>query len=143
MKEEVCQSVLIMLEQKIKVAKESVSCIQEARNNETKSSAGDKYETSREMMQAELDKQSLLLQQFIHQKNVFLKIQKTKPSEKIDFGSWVETNQGNYLIAVGVGKVRDAFVISLASPLGIALKGQKRGDKISFQNKEYKIRIIK
>ena len=132
-----------MLEQKIKVAKESVSCIQEARNNETKSSAGDKYETSRVMMQAELDKQSLLLQQFIQQKNVFLKIQKTKPSEKIDFGSWVETNQGNYLIAVGVGKVRDAFVISLASPLGIALKGQKRGDKISFQNKEYKIRIIK
>ena len=143
MKEEVCQSVLIMLEQKIKVAKESVSCIQEARNNETKSSAGDKYETSREMMQAELDKQSLLLQQFIHQKNVFLKIQKTKPSEKIDFGSWVETNQGNYLIAVGIGKVREAFVISLASPLGMALKGQKRGDKIIFQNKEYKISIIK
>ena len=132
-----------MLEQKIKVAKENVSYIQEARNNETKSSAGDKYETSREMMQAELDKQSLLLQQFIHQKNVFLKIQKTKLSEKIDFGSWVETNQGNYLIAVGIGKVREAFVISLASPLGMALKGHKRGDKITFQNKEYKIRIIK
>ena len=95
------------------------------------------------MMQAELDKQNILLQQFIQQKNVFLKIQKTKPSEKIDFGSWVETNQGNYLIAVGIGKVRDAFVISLASPLGMALKGQRRGDKISFQNKEYKIRIIK
>ena len=106
-----------MLEQKIKIAQESVSCIHEARNNETKSSAGDKYETSREMMQAELDKQSLLLQQFMQQKNVFLKIQKTKLSEKIDFGSWVETNQGNYLIAVGIGKVREAFVISLASPL--------------------------
>ena len=41
----------------IKIAQESISCIQEARNNETKSSAGDKYETSRAMMQAELDKQ--------------------------------------------------------------------------------------
>ena len=143
MKEEICKSVLIMLEQKIKIAKESISCIQEARNNETKSSAGDKYETSRAMMQAELDKQNILLQQFIQQKNVFLKIQKTKPSEKIDFGSWVETNQGNYLIAIGIGKVRDAFVISLASPLGMALKGQRIGDKTSFQNKEYKINIIK
>lgn len=132
-----------MLEQKIKIAQESVSCIQEARNNETKTSAGDKYETSRVMMQAELDKQSLLLQQFIHQKNVILKIQKIKPSKKIDFGSWVETNQGNYLIAVGIGKVREAFVISLASPLGTALKGLRRGDKITFQNKEFKIKIIK
>ena len=132
-----------MLEQKIKIAQESVYCIQEARNNETKSSAGDKYETSRVMMQAELDKQSLLLQQFIQQKNVFLKIQKTKPSEKIDFGSWVETNQGNYLIAIGIGKVREAFVISLASPLGMVLKGLRIGDKTTFQNKEYKINIIK
>ena len=132
-----------MLDKKIKTVQESISYIQEARNNETKSSAGDKYETSRVMMQAELDKQNLLLQQFLQQKNVFLKIQRTKPSEKIDFGSWVETNQGNYLIAVGIGKVREAFVISLASPLGMALKGQKRGDKIIFQNKEYKIRIIK
>ena len=143
MKQEICKSALIMLEQKIKIAQESISCIQEARNNETKSSAGDKYETSRAMMQAELDKQNILLQQFIQQKNVFLKIQKTKPSEKIDFGSWVETNQGNYLIAIGIGKVREAFVISLASPLGMVLKGQRIGDKTTFQNKEYKINIIK
>ena len=34
-----------MLEQKIKIASGKLSCIQEARNNETKSSAGDKYET--------------------------------------------------------------------------------------------------
>ena len=132
-----------MLDKKIKTVQESISYIQEARNNETKSSAGDKYETSRVMMQAELDKQNLLLQQFLQQKNVFLKIQRTKPSEKIDFGSWVETNQGNYLIAVGIGKVKEVFVISLASPLGKALKGLRIGDKTSLQNKEYKITTIK
>ncbi len=143
MKEEICKSVLIMLDKKIKTVQESISYIQEARNNETKSSAGDKYETSRVMMQAELDKQNLLLQQFLQQKNVFLKIQRTKPSEKIDFGSWVETNQGNYLIAVGIGKVKEVFVISLASPLGKALKGLRIGDKTSLQNKEYRITTIK
>jgi len=143
LKEEICKSVLIMLDKKIKTVQESISYIQEARNNETKSSAGDKYETSRVMMQAELDKQSLLLQQFLQQKNVFLKIQRSKPSEKIDFGSWVETNQGNYLIAVGIGKVKEGFVISLASPLGKALKGLRIGDKTSLQNKEYRITTIK
>ena len=132
-----------MLDKKIKTVQESISYIQEARNNETKSSAGDKYETSRVMMQAELDKQNLLLQQFLQQKNVFLKIQRSKPSEKIDFGSWVETNQGNYLIAVGIGKVKEVFVISLASPLGKALKGLRIGDKTSLQNKEYRITTIK
>ena len=135
--------VLEILEQKIKTLQESITSIQKARNNETKSSAGDKYETSRVMMQAELDKQNLLLQQFLQQKNVFLKIQRTKPSEKIDFGSWVETNQGNYLIAVGIGKVKEVFVISLASPLGKALKGLRIGDKTSLQNKEYRITTIK
>ena len=132
-----------MLDKKIKTVQESISYIQEARNNETKSSAGDKYQTSRVMMQAELDNQNLLLQQFLQQKNVFLKIQRTKPSEKIDFGSWVETNQGNYLIAVGIGKVKEVFVISLASPLGKALKGLRIGDKTSLQNKEYRITSIK
>ena len=47
------------------------------------------------------------------------------------------------MIAVGIGKVREAFVISLASPLGIALKGLRRGDKTTLQNKEYKIKTIK
>ena len=147
MKEEVCQLVLEILEQKIKTLQESITSIQEARNNETKSSAGDKYETGRAVMQAELDKQVLILQNLLQQKDDILKVQITKPSEKIVFGSWVETNQGNYLIALGIGRVKDkdkeAFVISLASPLGKALKGLKLGDKIIFQNKEYKIKSIK
>ena len=100
-------------------------------------------------MQAELDKQVLILQNLLQQKDDILKVQITKPSEKIVFGSWVETNQGNYLIALVIGRVKDtdkdkeAFVISLASPLGKALKGLKLGDKIIFQNKEYKIKSIK
>ena len=151
MKEEVYQLVLEILEQKIKTLQESITSIQEARNNETKSSFGDKYETGRAVMQAELDKQVLILQNLLQQKDDILKVQITKPSEKIVFGSWVETNQGNYLIALGIGRVKDkdkdkdkeAFVISLASPLGKALKGLKLGDKIIFQNKEYKIKSIK
>ena len=142
MKEQICESVLYMLEQKITTVQQSIASIQEARNNETKSSAGDKYETGRAMMQAELDKQGLLLQQLLQQQADVLKIQKTKPSEEIGFGSWVKTNQGNYLIAVGVGRVEETFVISLASPLGKALKGLKTGERTIFQNKEYQIKSV-
>ena len=131
-----------MLEQKIKTVQQSVSSIQEARNNETKSSAGDKYETGRAMMQAELNKQDLLLQQLRQQQADILKIKKTKSSEKIAFGSWVETNQGNFLIAVGIGKVEETFIISLASPLGKTLKGLKKGEKTIFQNNEYQVKNV-
>ena len=41
------------------------------------------------MMQAELDKQSLLLQQFIHQKNAS-ENSKNKTIGENRFGSWVE-----------------------------------------------------
>lgn len=142
MKEQICQSVLQLLEQKVTIVQQRIASIQEARNNETKSSAGDKYETGRSMMQEELDKQGLILQQFLQQQADVLKIQKTKPSEEISFGSWVETNQGNYLIAVSIGKVGDAFTISLASPLGKALKGLKKGDRAIFQNKEYQVKNV-
>ena len=142
MKEQLCQSLLEILEQKIKAVQQNISSIKEARNNETKSSAGDKYETGRAMMQAELDKQFLLLRKLLQQQFDILKIKKTKPTKDVGFGSLVETNQGNYLIAVGLGKVEEAFVISLASPLGKVLKGLKTGEKTIFQNKEYQIKSV-
>ena len=143
MKQEICKSALIMLEQKIKIAQESISCIQEARNNEIKSSVGDKYETGRVMMQNELEKQALLLQQYQIQKANILKIQNMKTSDEIGFGSLVLTNQGNYLIAIGIGRVEKFSVISILSPLGKAFRGLKSGDMFIFQNKEYKINSVK
>ena len=95
------------------------------------------------MMQSELDKQAMLLQQLLKQKADILKIQKTKPSEEIGFGSLVLTNQGDYLIAIGIGRVDKVFAISLASPLGKVFRGLKSGDKVFFQNREYKIKSVK
>ncbi len=143
MKEQICHYVLQLLNQKIINIRKIIFSIQKARNNEIKSSAGDKYETGRVMMQNELEKQFLLLQQYQNQKANILKIQKMKTSEKIGFGSLVLTNQGNYLIAIGIGKVDKFSVISLLSPLGKAFRGLKSGDTFIFQNKEYKIKSVK
>ena len=142
MKQKVYQSVLQLLEQKIKIAQQMISSIQDSRNNEAKSSAGDKYETSRAMMQIELEKQGLVLHKLLEQFSKLEKIQKIKPSDIIGLGSWVKTNQGNYLIAVGIGRVEDAFVISLASNLGKIFKGMKSGDSMIFQDKEYHIQHV-
>ena len=143
MKEQICNSVLQFLNQKIINIRKTIFFIQKARNNEIKSSAGDKYETGRVMMQNELEKQALLLQQYQNQKANILKIQNMKRSEEIGFGSLVLTNQGNYLIAIGLGRVDNFSVISLLSPLGKAFRGLKSGDTFIFQNKDYKIQSVK
>ena len=137
MKEQICYSVLQLLNKKIINIRKTIFSIQKARNNEIKSSAGDKYETGRVMMQNELEKQALLLQQYQNQKANILKIQNMKTSEEIGFGSLVLTNQGNYLIAIGIGRVDKFSVISLLSPLGKAFRGLKSGDTFIFQNKQY------
>ncbi len=142
MKEQIIQSILLLLGQKIITVRKSISSIQKARNNETKSSAGDKFETGRVMMQAELEKQALLLQKYQNQKADFLKIQNMQLSKEIGFGSLVLTNHGNYLIAIGIGRVNNVMVISLASPLGNTFRGLKSGEKVFFQNKEYQIKNV-
>ena len=143
MKEQICHSVLQLINQKIISIRKTIYSIQNARNNEIKSSAGDKYETGRVMMQNELEKQLLLLQQYQNQKANILKIQNMQTSEEIGFGSFVLTNQGNYLIAVGIGRVDKISVISLLSPLGKAFRGLKSGDSFIFQSREYKIKSVK
>ena len=143
MKEQICYSVLQLLNKKIINIRKTIFSIQKARNNEIKRSAGDKYETGRVMMQNELEKQALLLQQYQNQKANILKIQNMKTSEEIGFGSLVLTNQGNYLIAIGIGRVDKFSVISLLSPLGKAFRGLKSGDTFIFQNKQYKIKSVK
>ena len=142
MKEQVYRSLLNLLDQKIKTAQQSIHSIQESRNNETKSSAGDKYETARAMMQSELEKEAQVLHQLLQQQNEVQKIKKLKKSETIGFGSFVETNIGNYFIAVGIGTLEGAFVISLVSPLGKALMGHKKGESVQFQNRRFKIKNV-
>ena len=132
-----------LAQKKIEILKSELDSLHEASNAEIKSSVGDKYETGRVMMQNELEKQLLLLQQYQNQKANILKIQNMQTSEEIGFGSFVLTNQGNYLIAVGIGRVDKFSVISLLSPLGKAFRGLKSGDSFIFQSREYKIKSVK
>ena len=60
-KNDLAQLCLDKVEKNIEVAKMSKARATEAMYNETKSSAGDKYETGREMAQGEIDKAEMQL----------------------------------------------------------------------------------
>lgn len=132
-----------LLHQKIEAAQSAIAAAKEARNNDTKSSAGDKYETGREMMQIEIDKHELQLSKAEQLKLDLEKIDTAIENSSVCFGALVRTNFETYLISIGLGKFnfdnQTYYAISLASPIGNALKDKSVGDKISFQGREIEI----
>lgn len=127
------------LDQKIEILQEEIKSAIEAQNDDTKSSAGDKFETSREMMQAEMDKNEGQLANLQKSVKALLSISPKTQHTTVEFGSIVVTNNGTYFISLGLGQISVNqtiyFAISLASPIGNSLHHKKMGDTITFQNR--------
>ena len=142
-KQELLNKILAKLDKKIGLSKVSIQNLQDSRENETKSSAGDKYETAREMVQQELDKNRMQLHRLEKTSLELIKIETDKKLETIDFGAIVFTNNNNYFISSALGKVvyEDQFFycISLVSPLGKALTRRCSGDTFDFQQQHFEI----
>ncbi|MEE9431832.1 MAG: hypothetical protein V3V16_12365 [Melioribacteraceae bacterium] len=131
---------------KISVAQEAIDNAQKSANEETRSSAGDKYETGRSMMQLEIEKFSAQLNEGLNLKKTLIQIDFERTYETIQPGSLIYTNNGGFLIAISAGRLlvgQDSFMtISLSSPIGQALYKKKVSDKIGFRNKTYLIKSI-
>ena len=135
-KQELLNRCLALGEQRIENARQAMSAAQEAANNESKSSAGDKYETGRAMAQIERDKAAQQLSEALALKNSVEIIALNPPSGNVLLGSLVKTDGPHFFIAISAGKVRvddtDFFVVAPASPIGRALIGLQRGDPFTF-----------
>ena len=142
-KEALVQYLIAQLQEKIVAAQEAIASTKAARDSDTKSSAGDKHEVGREMVQRELDAQEAQLAKTV----ILVHVLKDLPLDHelgcVDLGSLVVTDMGTYFISIGIGQVefdgQNVFVISLASPIGQLLNGKKSEETISFNGKEIKI----
>lgn len=122
---------------------QQLESIQEARSQETKSSAGDKFETGRAMLQSEEDR--IQNQHDLH-KMLLKELQATSKlssNGQIQKGSLVQTQKHWYYLSVPMGKLRisdgECYVISVSSPLGMELLGKKKGDRFDFRGREMEI----
>lgn len=117
---------------------------QKALSSETKSSAGDKHETGRAMLQLEMEKVSLQLKGIHEMKSVLAKMNLEK-SDNAKLGSIIITNNTYYFLAVSAGKIKIEnqvyYAISPSSPIGSLLLGKKAGDSFIF-NQEFRIKTI-
>ena len=142
-KEIILQHIMAMLDSKIDTLIKANESVQESKDLDAKSSAGDKYETGREMMQIEINNNNAQLQTLIKQKREIFQINSEKEYKEIGFGSLVTTDNGSYFISIGLGKInvneQEVYVISLLSPIGKLFHKKRIGDKVSFRNKEISI----
>ncbi|MFT4834673.1 MAG: transcription elongation GreA/GreB family factor [Cyclobacteriaceae bacterium] len=114
-----------------------------ASNEDTKSSMGDKYETSREMINYEKGKVAGQLNEMAKLKATLDGIDPERFFDKVQLGSLIETNHGLIYISVGLGQLKveeeNVIVISAVSPLGQQLLDKKKGDAVSFGPRSYEL----
>lgn len=146
LKNKMLQFLIKQLDEKIDTLSIEIASTIESRNNDTKSSAGDKFETGREMMQAELNKNEDQLNKTLKDKHDLLQINATCSYSKVEFGSLVITNMGNYFISLPIGKItvenEDVYCISLASPIGQAMVNKENNETFIFNGNLFSIENI-
>lgn len=135
-----------IVQEKIDVANSSLNAAIEGRDNQTKSTAGDKHETGRAMMQAEQQRNEIQLGKAVLLKKELEQIDLEKNYQRVQLGALAITNRGQYFISIGIGKVvvaeQNVYAISLLSPIGKALLNSQVGEVVKFQNKDITIEEI-
>ncbi len=135
-----------MVDHRLQTIEKSLQAIRESRDNETKSSVGDKYETGRAMLQIEEDNYQKQLHQVLLLKNQLQKINLKNVGDGVQQGSLVITGQASYFISVGLGKIemerQSYFCISPVSPVARKLLNRKAGDQFEFNGRTVEIKEI-
>jgi len=98
------------------------------------------------MMQQETDRNMAQLNEANKLKVALNQINDTGTSAMAETGSVVLTNDGNFYLAIGAGVLvidnERYFAVSPASPIGLQLKGLKKGDEFSLNSKLYHINLV-
>jgi hypothetical protein len=123
-----------------------ISSNQLALQSETKSSAGDKHETGRAMLQLEMEKAGQQLAGIMQMKEILAKVDILKTSKNVCLGSVIFTEKVNYFLSISAGQLEVAnkmyFAVSVSSPIGKLLLGKQENDVISFNGMLYKVQKI-
>src|SRR5476651_404119 len=131
-KSELYSLCIAYVKQRIDTAKEAINDAQQSAGEETKSSAGDKYETGREMMQQETNRNMAQLTEANKLKIALSQIAADGlPLASVQPGSLAITNNGKFYIAISAGALlynnETYFAVSMASPIGRQFQGKKPG----------------
>lgn len=146
LKKQLYQQCLEKVKQSLADAQQAIDNAQAAAKDDTKSSAGDKYETGREMMQQETDRNMAQLNEANKLLIALNKINTESVNQIVAAGSVAKTNNGNFYMAVSAGVLtvnnERYFAISPVSPIGMKLIGTKAGSEFDLNGKRYQVKEV-
>ena len=135
-----CQS---FVSDRISNIQKAIENAQNSSNNETKSTAGDKHDTARAMMQLEVEKMSKQLSEANKLKIGLTHIQPESIHDNIQMGSVVRTNQANYFISISAGNIlmdkENYYAISPVTPIAKLMIGLKKGENFTFNGQTIEV----
>ena len=115
----------------------------ESLNDETKSSAGDQYETGRAMLQLELEKSGVQLAEAEKMTKVLDLVNIKTQANYVGLGNLVKTTKANYFLAISAGEFKGdgiaVYCISSETPIGKLLFTKQVNDVVKFNASEIKI----
>ncbi|NLR78187.1 hypothetical protein [Chitinophaga eiseniae] len=130
------QAGLHIISDRIAVTKAAMDSAQEAANSDSKSSAGDKYETGRAMGHLEKD---MYARQLAETMKELARLQEVKADviyTTVQTGAFVQCEEQSFFIAAGLGKQlvdgRPVFFLSPYTPLAKLLLHKNAGDNFPF-----------
>ena len=132
-----------LLELRIQHAELAMEQAQESANSSDKSSAGDKFETSRAMGHLERDMNAKQAAEAIRDLGFIKSIQIDKIYSDVTLGAIAICNGQCFFVSTGLGphKLNDTEVVFLSqkAPFAVALISKKAGDSFSFNGKDFNI----
>lgn len=130
------QAGLAIIEQRIAAARSLMDDAQQAANGEEKSSAGDKYETSRAMGHLQKDMHARQLAEQAKELAALHAVNVDLLYDTMATGAVIECEKTIFFVAAGLGKQtigdKTVFFLSPQAPLAQQLQHKKAGDHFVF-----------
>ncbi|EIM78560.1 hypothetical protein A3SI_02321 [Nitritalea halalkaliphila LW7] len=139
LKERLLSAAQAEIAEQLHALEEQIQGLRQDAQMDTKSSAGDKYETSREMLQ---QSERLLQERYQNAQShaAALAQLEVRPCDRVTVGALVSTNIGRLFVGVGMGSMQvegqTIYFVSAQAPIVTALAGAKVGDPIHFNGKK-------
>lgn len=142
-KQKILSKYQILLQDKIDIYQDLILSLTEDAQNDAKSSAGDKHETTLSKLHIEQEKIANKLKEAIEQQAILSKLEISHVSNNVVLGSLVITNHLTVFVCTALPKItvdnQTVFAISPQSPLGVQLLHKTVKAEFSVNKVNYKI----
>lgn len=146
-REQVLSAVEAALGHSLERCQSELAGLQASLAKETKSTAGDKHETGRAMVQLDIEQAGERLARIEAMMALFKRLDPQRHRDVVGPGACVETDSGSLFIGVPLGAVDlpgggRLQAISSDAPLALALRGSRTGATVEFRGRSWQIRAV-